>query len=187
MSGSILQLAIPGAFLARPRRAEDRRGWFFESWRENEYAQAGADEPFVQDNISLSTRHVVRGLHYQADCAQGQLVTIVSGQVFDVIVDLRIGSPTFGRHESLILNEAEPAQFYMPPGVAHGYCVLSDSAILHYKCTKYYAPSTERGLRWNDPAIGIAWPVENPIVAPRDAEFPILSEIPRTDLATFGR
>lgn len=186
MAASIRQLSIPGAFVAEPRRADDHRGWFFESWRESDYAAAGVEAPFVQDNLSCSLRNVVRGLHYQAQGAQGQLVTIVTGRVFDVIVDMRLVSPTFGHHETRILDEAAPAQFYMPPGVAHGYCVLSDSAILHYKCTKYYDPTTERGLRWNDPSVAIAWPVENPVIAPRDAALPLLNDIPQTALAVFA-
>jgi dTDP-4-dehydrorhamnose 3,5-epimerase len=182
MASSFEKLSIMGAFLTTPRRFGDDRGWFIESWRESDYAEAGVNEPFVQDNLSCSQKNVVRGLHFQADDAQGQMVTIVSGRVFDVLVDMRRGSATFGRHEAFILDDAAPRQLYAPAGVAHGFCVLSETAILHYKCTKYYNSATERGLRWNDPVLAIDWPVTSPILSPRDAAYPLLRDIPESDL-----
>jgi dTDP-4-dehydrorhamnose 3,5-epimerase len=185
MSLSFARLAIAGTFVVEPRCFGDARGRFFESWRESDYAAAGVAEPFVQDNISISQSNVLRGLHYQADDAQGQMVTIVAGRVFDVLVDMRRDSVTFGRSESFVLDEAAPRQIYMPAGVAHGFCVLSTSAILHYKCTKYYNSATERGVRWNDPDLAIAWPIGKPILSDRDANYPLLSEIAAGDLPQF--
>jgi len=182
MTAAFTQLSIPGAFVAEPRRFGDERGWFIESWRENDYAAAGVAEPFVQDNVSCSQKGVVRGLHYQATDAQGQMVTVIAGRVFDVLVDLRRDSPTFGKHEAFMLDGDAPRQLYMPPGVAHGFCVLSDLAVLHYKCTKYYNAATERGVRWDDKDLAIAWPVESPILSPRDAAYPFLRDVPASDL-----
>lgn len=181
MAASFKKLSIAGAFLATPRRFGDERGWFFESWRDSDYTAAGVDEPFVQDNLSCSQKNVLRGLHYQADDAQGQMLTIVSGRVLDVIVDLRRGSATFGKHEAFVLEEAAPAQLYMPAGVAHGFCVLSELAVLHYKCTRYYNAATERGVRWNDPDLAIAWPSASPVLSPRDAAYPLLRDVPKSD------
>lgn len=178
---SFQKLSIPGAFLATPRRFGDERGWFFESWRESHYTEAGVSDQFVQDNLSCSQKDVVRGLHYQAADAQGQMVTIVSGRVFDVLVDLRRGSPTFGKHEAFVLDDKEPRQLYMPAGVAHGFCALSEMAILHYKCTKYYNAGTERGVRWNDADLAIEWPSASPILSARDAAYPLLRDVPESD------
>ncbi len=181
MPVSFTSFSISGAFVAEPRVFRDARGGFFESWKDRDYSDAGVTEPFVQDNISVSQANVLRGLHYQSREAQGQMVTIVRGRVFDVLVDLRCNSPTFGVAETIILDEANPRQIYMPAGVAHGFCVLSDTAVLHYKCTRYYNPDTERGLRWNDPDIAIAWPLASPILSERDAAYPTLREIPEDD------
>jgi dTDP-4-dehydrorhamnose 3,5-epimerase len=181
MATSFKGLSIAGAFLAKPCRFGDERGWLFESWRQSDYTVAGVDEPFVQDNLSCSQKSVLRGLHYQADEAQGQMVTIVSGRVLDVVVDLRRGSATFGKHEAFVLDDSAPTQIYMPAGVAHGFCVLSDLAVLHYKCTKYYNAETERGVRWNDPDLAITWPSISPILSLRDAAYPLLRDIPESD------
>ncbi len=182
MAAIFTKLAIGGAFVAEPRRFGDDRGWFIESWRENDYAAAGVSEPFVQDNVSFSQKNVLRGLHYQAADAQGQIVTLIAGRVFDVIVDFRQGSPTFGKHEAFVLDATAPRQLYMPAGVAHGFCVLSETAILHYKCTKYYNAATECGVRWSDPDLGIEWPIASPVLSPRDAAYPYLREIVPSDL-----
>jgi dTDP-4-dehydrorhamnose 3,5-epimerase len=182
MGAAFKQLSIPGAFIAEPRRFGDDRGWFIESWRENDYAAAGVSEPFVQDNVSCSGKNVLRGLHYQATDAQGQIVTVIAGRVFDVLVDLRRDSPTFGKHETFMLDAASPRQLYMPAGVAHGFCVLSETAVLHYKCTKYYNAATERGVRWDDPDLAIEWPIVSPVLSPRDAAYPHLCEVLASDL-----
>lgn len=173
-----IPLAIPDVLLIQPTLHGDARGFFFETFRADVFAQHGITLPFVQDNMSSSARHVVRGLHYQLDPhAQGKLVRVVRGMVFDVAVDLRRGSPTFGRWAGCELSEDNCHAMYVPPGFAHGFCVLSDFAVFHYKCTAYYAPSHERSIKWNDPAIGIAWPVraEDAVLSAKDAAAPVLA------------
>lgn len=186
MTATFLPLDIPGAFVAVPQTYRDARGTFFESWRSTDYAAAGTTDAFEQDNVSISTRNVLRGLHYQVGRPQGQLVTVLRGTVLDVLVDVRVGSPTFGVALSFELDEEEPKQIYMPPGVAHGFCVLSEEALLHYKCTRTYEPEHERGLRWDDPELAISWPVRVPIVSDRDANYPLLSQIGKSDLPRYS-
>lgn len=172
-------LAIPEVKVIEPRRYGDARGWFFESFRVDTFFQHGISALFVQENMSSSTRNVVRGLHYQLDPhAQGKLVRVVRGAVFDVAVDLRRGSPTFGKWVAAELTEENCLAMYVPPGFAHGFCVLSDVAVFHYKCTAYYAPAFERSIRWDDPAIGITWPVQarDAILSAKDAAAPLLRD-----------
>ena len=163
--------SIPGVFVLEPTVFSDARGFFFESWNHREFADlVGADVEFVQDNHSASTRGVLRGLHYQLLRPQGKLVRVIAGEVFDVAVDLRRSSPTFGRWVGEHLSGDNRRMLWMPPGFAHGFLVLSDSAEFLYKATDYYAPDHERSLLWNDPAIGIQWPLSgDPILKPRDA------------------
>jgi len=175
-------LPIAGAFVITLRRFADGRGAFLESWRENGYAEALAAPTFVQDNLSYSGPGVVRGLHYQAFEAQAQLVTIVKGQAVDVLVDLRRGSPTFRKTAMINLDADQPVQIYMPPGIAHGFQVTGAEAILHYKCSRYYNAASERGLYWNDPVLGLDWPLSNPIISERDAAYPYLADIRDGDL-----
>lgn len=172
-------LAIPEVKVIEPRRHGDARGWFFESFRVDTFYQHGISALFVQENMSSSARNVVRGLHYQLDPhAQGKLVRVVRGAVFDVAVDLRRGSPTFGKWVAAELTEENCLAMYIPPGFAHGFCVLSDVAVFHYKCTAYYAPAFERSIRWDDPAIGIKWPVQgrDAILSAKDAAAPLLRD-----------
>lgn len=160
---------ISGVVLFKPRFFQDNRGSFYESWRCNSYKEHGLCDDFLQDNISLSYKNVLRGLHLQlGDAEQGQILTVVDGEIFDVCVDIRKASSTFGQYVSFNLKGGDPCQVYMPPGIAHGYCVLSDRAILHYKCTKYYAPQQETGILWNDPKLNIRWPIKNPILSEKD-------------------
>lgn len=161
---------LPGVVLLSPAVHGDARGFFRELWRADAYAAAGITEPFVQDNVSYSERGVLRGLHFQHPCGQGKLVTAVLGQVYDVVVDVRGGSPTFGRWSGFELSGERGEQLYVPPGFAHGFVVLSAAALFAYKCTAYYNPATERVLRWDDPDLGIAWPdgIERTVSA-RDA------------------
>jgi len=163
--------SIPGVFVLEPTVFSDARGFFFESWNHREFADlVGADVEFVQDNHSASTRGVLRGLHYQLLRPQGKLVRVIAGEVFDVAVDLRRSSPTFGRWVGEHLSGDNRRMLWVPPGFAHGFLVLSDSAEFLYKATDYYAPDHERSLLWNDPAIGIQWPLSgDPILKPRDA------------------
>ncbi|MCB1185023.1 dTDP-4-dehydrorhamnose 3,5-epimerase [bacterium] len=150
---------IPDVLVFEPQVFGDHRGYFLETWRADTYAAAGIDLPFVQDNQSSSGRGVLRGLHYQIRRPQGKLVRVLSGRVFDVAVDLRRASPTFGRWTGVELSAENHRQFWVPPGFGHGFYVLSDGAEFAYKCTDYYAPEHERVIRWDDPAIGIAWPL----------------------------
>ena len=162
--------AIPDVLVVEPRVFGDDRGFFFESWNRRALAQAGLDVDFVQDNHSRSARGVLRGLHYQIAHAQGKLVRVVAGEVYDVAVDLRRSSPTFGRHVAITLSAENRRMLWVPPGFAHGFCVVSGSADFLYKTTDYWFPEHERTLLWNDPALCIDWPLgAAPIVAPKDA------------------
>jgi dTDP-4-dehydrorhamnose 3,5-epimerase len=155
----IERLAIPDVLLLRPKVFGDQRGFFLESWNRQRFATLGVDRDFVQDNHSRSARHTLRGLHYQLRKTQGKLVRVVSGAVFDVAVDLRRSSPTFGKWVGVELSESNHQMLWVPEGFAHGFLVLSESADFQYKCTDYYAPEHERSIRWDDPAIGIHWPL----------------------------
>jgi dTDP-4-dehydrorhamnose 3,5-epimerase len=168
----IQRLAIPDVVLLRPKLFGDHRGFFLESWNRKSFADAGLDIDFVQDNHSRSARHTLRGLHYQLQQTQGKLVRVTQGAVFDVAVDLRRSSPTFGRWVGAELSETNNHILWVPPGFAHGFLVLSESADFQYKCTDYYAPAHERSLLWNDPALGIEWPLPagvTPLLAKKDA------------------
>jgi dTDP-4-dehydrorhamnose 3,5-epimerase len=164
--------AIPDVVLVRPRVFGDARGFFFESWEERKFAAAGYDAKFVQDNHSRSTRHTLRGLHYQIQHAQGKLVRVVAGTVFDVAVDIRRSSATFGRWVSVTLSDENHHMVWIPAGFAHGFLVLSDFADLVYRCTDFYSPAHERAILWNDPDLNIEWPLasgEAPVLSAKDA------------------
>jgi dTDP-4-dehydrorhamnose 3,5-epimerase len=169
---------LQGLLIIEPDVFGDNRGYFMESWNRQRYREAGIDLDFVQDNFSLSRRATLRGLHFQNPVAQGKLVSVLQGEVFDVGVDIRRSSPTFGRWFGMTLSADNKRQFFLPPGFAHGFLVLSDMALFHYKCTDYYSPKDEQGFRWDDPEVGIKWPVENPILSKRDAAAPYLKAIP---------
>jgi dTDP-4-dehydrorhamnose 3,5-epimerase len=166
---NVTPTALPDVKLVEPRVFGDERGFFFESWNRRALAAAGIDAEFVQDNHSRSRRGVLRGLHYQIEHPQGKLVRVVAGEVFDVAVDLRRASPTFGRHVAVTLSEANRRMLWVPPGFAHGFVVVSEHAEFLYKTTDYWYPEHERTLLWNDPALGIAWPVAAPQLAGKDA------------------
>lgn len=166
----IQNLPLAGLKLLTPRVFTDERGYFFESWQQKKLSNLGFSEKFVQDNLSFSKHGVLRGLHYQFPAWQGKLVQVLQGEIFDVAVDIRRDSPTFGKWHGVTLDDRSHAQLYLPPGFAHGFCVLSDTARVLYKCTDYYAPSDEHTLIWNDPAIGIDWPIKNPVLSAKDAQ-----------------
>lgn len=166
----VIPTALPDVLLIEPRVFSDERGYFFEGWNRRALAAAGLDADFVQDNHSRSVRNVLRGLHYQIEHAQGKLVRICSGEVFDVAVDIRKASPTFGRWVGMTLSGENKQMLWIPPGFAHGFLVLSEAAEFLYKTTDYWYPQHERTLLWNDPALGIVWPLAGaPVLAAKDA------------------
>lgn len=176
---------LPGVLLVETRVFGDARGWVRETWREAEYAAAGIAGPFVQDNASWSAAGVVRGLHFQHPHGQGKLVSVLYGEVWDVAVDVRAGSPTFGRWTAAALSDRNGRQLWIPAGFAHGFAVLSDGAVVQYRCTAAYHPPGERIVRWDDPALGIGWPVRDPLLSARDASAPRLAELPAEALPPF--
>ena len=175
-------LRIEGSFLLQPTVFGDDRGFFLETWNRKTFAKIGIDVDFVQDNHSRSEKYVLRGLHYQVNgTAQGKLVWVSSGAVFDVLVDLREGSETFGKWEGRLLTSTCHERLWVPPGCAHGFLVVSDYADFHYKCTDFYSPENARSIRWNDPAIGIFWPIPvgiSPKLASADANAALLHDAP---------
>jgi dTDP-4-dehydrorhamnose 3,5-epimerase len=176
---------IEGVLIFEPKVFKDSRGFFMETWNRVRYAQAGLDVDFVQDNVSSSSRGVLRGLHYQHPDGQGKLVQVLKGEALDVAVDIRLGSPTFGKAISCLLSGEQCRQFYIPAGFAHGFCVLSETALFSYKCTAFYNPQTEGGVLWNDPDLAIDWPVAEPILSPKDLTNPRLKDIPREKLPVY--
>lgn len=179
----VRETGLSGLFVVEPKRFGDARGFFLESWQKARYAAAGMDADMVQDNHSRSSRGVLRGMHYQVKRPQAQIVTVMRGKIFDVAVDLRPASPTFGKWFGAELSEDGPRQMFMAPGFAHGFYVLSDVADLHYKVSRSYDPEDEGGLLWNDPDVGIKWPTMTPgSVSPRDAAYPRLRDIAKDRL-----
>ncbi|HWT39430.1 MAG TPA: dTDP-4-dehydrorhamnose 3,5-epimerase [Paraburkholderia sp.] len=178
MAITVTATALPEVKIIEPKVFGDARGFFYESFNAREFAEkVDGNAQFVQDNHSRSVKGVLRGLHYQIEHAQGKLVRVIAGEVFDVAVDLRRSSPNFGKWVGVVLSEANQRQLWVPPGFAHGFCVTSDSADFLYKTTDYWFPEHERSLLWNDPALGIEWPVEGaPQVATKDAAGKLLSE-----------
>jgi dTDP-4-dehydrorhamnose 3,5-epimerase len=174
---NVIETDIPGLLIFEPRVHGDDRGFFVETWNQRRYAGHGLDAPFVQDNLSFSRRGTLRGLHFQNPQPQGKLVYVLQGEVFDVAVDIRHGSPTFGRFESVTLSSENKRQFYVPPGFAHGFCVTSDTALFAYKCTDYYCAASEGSVLWNDPALAIPWPVRDPTLSEKDRRAPRLCQI----------
>ena len=172
----VINCRIDGLIIIEPKVFGDSRGFFLESYQRKRYENIGISLEFVQDNHSCSEKGVLRGLHFQIAKPQGKLVRVTRGEVFDVAVDLRKDSPTFGEWESVILNQENKRQFYVPPGFAHGFQVMSDSADFEYKCTDYYDSSDEGAVLWNDPSLGIKWPLENPKLSKKDSEALTLLE-----------
>jgi dTDP-4-dehydrorhamnose 3,5-epimerase len=180
----VTKTEIPGVLIISPRRFGDARGFFSETFRADGYAAAGMPHPFVQDNWSHSRHGVLRGLHLQNPKAQSKLVSVIRGHVLDVAVDVRVGSPTFGKHVAVELSEENGQQFFLPRGCAHGFVVLSEIADFLYKCDEYYSPADEITVRWNDPALGIDWRIAEPVISERDAAAPLLANI--SGLPKFG-
>jgi dTDP-4-dehydrorhamnose 3,5-epimerase len=172
---NVTSLGIPGALLIELSLYRDHRGLFCETFHEQRYADAGLTDRFVQDNVSRSVRGTLRGLHYQEPHPQGKLVMVMEGAVYDVVVDIRRGSPTFGTWLGFDLSSDNYRQLYVPPGCAHGFCVTSEQAVVLYKCTDFYSPKDEQGIVWNDPALAISWPVSSPLLSAKDQAYGTLA------------
>ncbi len=183
----VIPSALPEVLIIEPRAFGDDRGFFFESYQQERYPAQGMTLPFVQDNFSRSTQGVLRGLHYQLEKPQGKLVGVTRGTVVDVAVDIRYGSPHFGQSVSVVLDDVHHRQLYIPPGFAHGFYVLSETADFYYKCTDYYHAASERGVLWSDHELGIQWSLSapEPLLAPKDKLYPCLKDIPVEHLPCY--
>jgi len=182
---NIEQTRLPGVVVLSPRVYRDPRGFFMETWNKERYADEGLPASFVQDNLSESRLGVLRGLHYQHPAAQGKLLQVLHGEIYDVAVDIRRGSPTFGQWVGVVLSSDNQRQIYVPEGFAHGFVVTSDSALFSYKCTDLYRPQNEGTVLWNDPDLGIDWPIAEPILSPKDIAGLPLKEIRADRLPDF--
>lgn len=182
---NVIATELPEVLIIEPKLLGDQRGFFLETFQISRYAEHGITRPFVQDNLSRSRQGVVRGLHLQNPGAQGKLVTVLRGRVLDVAVDLRLGSPNFGRHVAVELNDDNRRQLWVPRGFAHGFAVLSETVDFFYKCDDFYSPKDEVSVRWNDPALGVDWRVSNPSLSPKDHDAPLLAEV--KNLPVYGR
>jgi dTDP-4-dehydrorhamnose 3,5-epimerase len=181
----IVPTELDGVQIIEPDVFADERGFFMESYQSRRYREAGIEAEFVQDNISRSVRNTLRGLHYQHPNGQAKLVQVLEGEIYDVAVDIRRGSPTFGRWVEVILSDRNRRQFYIPAGFAHGFCVLSTNALFLYKCGDFYAPEAEGGICWDDPDLAIPWPVQSPILSRRDSRFTPLRQVASHRLPVF--
>ncbi|MES2998390.1 MAG: dTDP-4-dehydrorhamnose 3,5-epimerase [Pseudomonadota bacterium] len=177
---NIIQTPLKGLMLINPKKFLDERGFFLETFQAKRYqSMLQLDICFVQDNLSRSCKNVLRGLHYQLQQPQDKLVTVITGSVFDVVADIRKNSATFGQWFGTVLNDENHHQLFIPKGFAHGFCVLSDSADFHYKCSDYYNPSAELGILWSDPSLAIHWPLQTPVVSTKDSNYPCLKALPK--------
>ena len=181
----VTPMELRDVLLIEPDVFKDQRGFFLETWSLQRYADAGVGVPFVQDNLSQSTRGTLRGLHLQCPFSQGKLVHVVRGEVFDVSVDVRVGSPTFGRWVGHLLRSTDHAQIYIPPGFAHGFCVTSEEALFEYKCTETYHPEAELGIAWDDPDLAIAWPDLERTISTKDRAHPRLRDVSEDKLPKY--
>lgn len=182
---NIIPTSIEGLVIVEPKIFKDKRGFFMETYNRQKYEAAGIAETFVQDNLSYSLKHTLRGLHFQIRHSQAKLVQAVFGEIFDVAVDLRPESATFGRWSGARLSDKNGRQMYIPRGFAHGFCVLSEFALFSYKCSDFYMPDDEGGIIWSDRDINIKWPVENPIISEKDVQYPELSSLTADRLPSF--
>lgn len=176
---------LPGVLIIEPKVFGDERGFFMETWNQERYASSVAADNFVQDNVSFSRKGVLRGLHFQKINPQGKLVYVLQGEVFDVAVDVRVGSPTFGKWASVVLSADNKRQFFIPAGFAHGFCVTSDTALFAYKCTDKYNPQSEGSVLWNDPDLNIPWPTDAPELSAKDSQGIKLADFPQALLPTY--
>ena len=181
----VIETKLPGVLVIEPKVFGDERGFFMETWNEARYREAGLPYEFVQDNLSFSQHGVLRGLHFQNPNQQGKLVYVLQGKVFDVAVDIRLGSPHFGEWTGATLSAENKRQFYIPEGFAHGFVVTGESALFAYKCTDRYNGQAEGGVLWDDPEIGIEWPIEEPTLSEKDKNAPLLSDMPEERLPRY--
>ena len=177
--------AFQTAWIIEPDAFHDQRGYFMETYHKDKYESLGLKAHFVQDNLSYSVRGTLRGLHYQHPHGQAKLVQVLKGEIFDVILDIRRGSPTLGQWMGANLSDENKRQFYVPEGFAHGFCVLSDTALVHYKCSDFYAQESEGGILWRDPGMGIEWPIPDPLLSEKDRSFPCLRDVPISRLPVY--
>jgi len=182
----IIETELDGVLILEPDVFGDERGYFMETYQQERYSAAGIRVNFVQDNVSFSQKNTLRGLHYQHPQAQAKLVTVLCGEVFDVAVEIRRGSQTFGKWFGALLSGDNKRQVFVPAGFAHGFSVLSETALFNYKCSNFYAPSCEGGVAWNDPDLGVDWKVREPILSEKDAKFPRLRDIPVDRLPAYS-
>jgi len=182
-----LKTSLPDVWELRPDILRDPRGFFLETYHQRKFSDLGIPDIFVQDNHSSSAKGTLRGLHYQLRRMQAKLCRVVDGEALDVTVDLRLGSPTFGKWTSVVLSAEQQNQIFIPEGFAHGFLALSDSVQFLYKCSDFYDPGSEHGIIWNDPGLAIAWGVANPLVSEKDAKFPTLAAIPREFLPSYSK
>ena len=181
----VIKAHLDGLVLIEPQVFKDPRGYFFETFQAERYKENGIACNFVQDNLSYSTKNTLRGLHYQYPSGQAKLVSVMRGEVLDVVVDIRRGSPTFGQWEGVTLSAENHRQLFVPEGFAHGFCVLSEDALFVYKCSDYYAPAAEHGIAWDDPDMGIGWPLEQPLMSEKDTCYPRLRDVDEKDLPIY--
>jgi dTDP-4-dehydrorhamnose 3,5-epimerase len=181
----INETELDGVLIIEPDVFNDQRGYFFEIYNQNRYQEIGIKSTFIQDNLSSSKKGTLRGLHYQHPHDQAKLVQVIQGEVFDVVVDIRRGSQTFGKWIGEYLSDENKRQLFIPKGFAHGFCVLSDTALFHYKCSDNYAPKYEGGILWSDPDVGIDWPVASPIISKKDAGFTCLKDVAEDKLPFY--
>jgi len=182
----VIETRLPGCVVIEPAVFGDERGFFFEGWNAARFGQLGLPDRFVQSNVSSSSKGVLRGLHYQWPRPQGKLVSVLEGEVYDVAVDIRRGSPTFGQWEAVVLSAQNKRQYWIPEGFAHGFAVLSDTALFHYLCTDVYVKEADAGVRWNDADIAVDWPVGAPTLSPKDEHAPFLKDIAEERLPVFA-
>lgn len=182
---NIIETNLSGVVVIEPKVFGDKRGFFMETYNADRYRDAGIPGNFVQDNLSKSSRGILRGLHFQNLHGQGKLVSVVDGSVFDVAVDIRTGSPTFGEWFGTEITDLNKKQVWIPPGFAHGFCVTSETAIFSYKCTEFYTPDCEHSLLWNDPKLGIDWPIDSPLLSVKDKAGVCLKNIDANDLPVY--
>jgi len=181
----IVKTSLAGVLVIEPQVFDDKRGFFMETYHQKRYGESGIDKIFVQDNLSYSVQGTLRGLHYQHPHGQAKLVQVIMGKIFDVAVDIRLGSPTFGRWTGVYLSDENKCQLYIPEGFAHGFCVVSEKVVFTYKCSDFYTPESERGILWSDPRIAVDWHIKTPLLSDKDGKYPCLKDVAEGTLPVY--